>query len=63
MMKVKASDKFMFPLSMDFETYQSSSDVRAAGSQMYDLHAILIHKGSSASQGHYSESCACLLSV
>lgn len=53
MMKVKASDKFMFPLSMDFGPYQSADNEQAAGSQIYDLHAILIHKGASASHGHY----------
>lgn len=53
-MKVKATDKFSFPLSIDFAPYKSSdSNSQDAGSQQYDLQAILIHKGSSASQGHY----------
>ena len=56
MMKVKASNKFSFPLSLDFAPYQSSSAAaHDAGSQQYDLQAILIHKGPSASQGHYGE--------
>ena len=55
MMKVKASDKFSFPLSLDFAPYHSSSAAQEAGSQQYDLHAILIHKGPSASQGHYGK--------
>ena len=58
-MKVKASDKFMFPLSMDFGPFQSADSQVAAQSQMYDLHAILIHKGSSASQGHYGKATYC----
>lgn len=54
LLKVKATDKFSFPLSIDFGPYQSSgSKPDDAGSQLYDLQAILIHKGSSASQGHY----------
>ena len=56
LMKVKATDKFCFPLSIDFAPYQSSNnDDKQAASQLYDLQAILIHKGSSASQGHYGE--------
>lgn len=54
LMKVKATDKFSFPLSIDLGPYQSpSSNAQDAESQQYDLQAILIHKGSSASQGHY----------
>jgi hypothetical protein len=53
-MKVKASDKFSFPLSIDLGPYLSPVDASLdAGLQVYDLQAILIHKGSSASQGHY----------
>ncbi|KAL3150109.1 hypothetical protein ABBQ38_013448 [Trebouxia sp. C0009 RCD-2024] len=55
LMKVKATDKFSFPLSIDLGPYQAphSKQQGAAASQVYDLQAILIHKGSSASQGHY----------
>ncbi len=53
-MKVKASDKFSFPLSINLGPYLSPVDASLdAGVQVYDLQAILIHKGSSASQGHY----------
>lgn len=56
-MKVKATDKFSFPLSIDLGPYQAphSKQQGAAASQVYDLQAILIHKGSSASQGHYGK--------
>ena len=54
LMKVKATDKFSFPLNIDLGPYQSpDSKQQDAVSQVYDLQAILIHKGSSASQGHY----------
>ena len=54
LMKVKASDKFSFPLSINLGPYVSPVDAPLdAGVQVYDLQAILIHKGSSASQGHY----------
>lgn len=56
LLKVKVTDKFSFPLSMDFGPYQSpGSKAEDAGGQLYDLQAILIHKGSSASQGHYGK--------
>ncbi|KAL0020878.1 hypothetical protein WJX77_005350 [Trebouxia sp. C0004] len=54
LMKVKASDKFSFPLSINLGPYLCPVDASLdAGVQVYDLQAILIHKGSSASQGHY----------
>jgi hypothetical protein len=54
LMKVKASDKFSFPLSINLGPYLSPVDASLdAEVQVYDLQAILIHKGSSASQGHY----------
>ena len=55
-MKVKANDKFSFPLSIDFGPYQTPDavDKQTAG-QQYVLQAILVHKGSAASQGHYGE--------
>ena len=65
-MKVKASDKITFPLSIDLEAYLSPVSASGMpGRQVYDLQAILIHKGSSASQGHYGKpasTIACLLS-
>ena len=56
LMKVKASDKFSFPLSIDLGPYLSPVEAcldAGVRVQVYDLQAILIHKGSSASQGHY----------
>lgn len=51
MSKVKVSDKFQFPLELDLGAYLPPE--LAADSAQYDLTAILIHKGTSASHGHY----------
>lgn len=51
MNKVKVSDKFRFPLELDLGAYLPPE--LAAASAQYDLTAILIHKGNSASHGHY----------
>lgn len=51
MNKVKVSDKFRFPLELDLGAYLPPE--LAAESAQYDLTAILIHKGPSASHGHY----------
>lgn len=51
MNKVKVSDKFRFPLELDLGAYLPPE--LAAQSAQYDLTAILIHKGTSASHGHY----------
>ena len=50
MSKVKANDKFRFPIELDLAAYLPPE---AQGGAVYDLSAILIHKGSSASHGHY----------
>ncbi len=50
MSKVKANDKFRFPLELDLSAYLPPE---AQDGAVYDLSAILIHKGSSASHGHY----------
>jgi hypothetical protein len=73
MTKAKASNKFAFPLELDMGVVMASvaqdtghtsmvtgSDGQPVGT--YDLAAVLIHKGSSASHGHYGEwgySCVC----
>ena len=51
MNKVKVSDKFRFPLELDLGAFLPPE--LAAHSSQYDLTAILIHKGPSASHGHY----------
>lgn len=54
MMKVKAADKMSFPLTLDMESLVSqhgNSALQCPG--QYELAAILIHKGPSASHGHY----------
>eukprot|EP00967_Tisochrysis_lutea_P030358 scaffold35646_cov29-Tisochrysis_lutea.AAC.1 len=64
MNKAKASNKFAFPLELDMGLVMASvaqdtghtrtvtgSDGQPVG--MYDLAAVLIHKGASASRGHY----------
>lgn len=49
--RVKANDKFSFPLELESATithnHQESCKI------MYDLEGILLHKGNSARQGHY----------
>ena len=45
--RVKANDKFSFPLELP------ASMITHEGSDVYDLEGILLHKGSSARQGHY----------
>eukprot|EP00889_Picochlorum_renovo_P007271 jgi/Picre1/34301/NNA_001774.t1 len=48
--RVKASDKFSFPMEID--AYMVTHDAQTKGI-MYDLEGILLHKGPSARQGHY----------
>ena len=45
--RVKANDKFSFPLELP------ASMITHEGKEVYYLEAILLHKGSSARQGHY----------
>ena len=57
MAKVKASDKLSFPLCLDLAPILASdapagAPLPAEGTQ-YELVSILIHKGPSASHGHY----------
>ena len=47
--RVKASDKFSFPLEIEASAFTHSGGEPV----MYDLEGILLHKGSSAYQGHY----------
>lgn len=62
--KKKASNKLSFPLSLDMPTVLASvaqdnghggavTDVEGKPAGQYDLVAVLIHKGTSASHGHY----------
>ncbi|KAK9803279.1 hypothetical protein WJX72_005931 [[Myrmecia] bisecta] len=53
MMKVKATDKLSFPQSLDLAAFAPPQQLHGGDTLMYDLVAILIHKGSSASHGHY----------
>ena len=53
MMRVKAGDKFSFPLMLDFDAFSVATVDQAREPALYDLAAILIHKGSNATQGHY----------
>ena len=55
MSKVKANDKFRFPLELDLS---ANLPPEAQDDAVYDLSAILIHKGSSASHGHYGANIA-----
>lgn len=62
--RVKATDRFAFPLELDMAPYlqqgqQQEGQQAQQGQQgggpplVYDLVAILIHKGGSAMHGHY----------
>lgn len=59
MAKVKATDKFSFPTSLNVKTLFGSHsspgnpDAASHEEELYDLAAILFHKGPSASHGHY----------
>lgn len=64
--KMKASDKLSFPLVLDMPSLLASvapehgQGVAACGPggappSEYELAAVLIHKGNSASHGHYGE--------
>lgn len=56
MAKVKASDKLSFPLRLDLAPILASDApprAPALRDTAYELMSILIHKGPSASHGHY----------
>ena len=70
MRRVKANDKISFPAALDMSpflagetsapTSQPAPDSQASipedpALQQYELAAILVHKGGSATQGHYGE--------
>ena len=70
MRRVKANDKLSFPVALDMGPFlagdstpptgqpaspsQATAGLQAACLQ-YELAAILVHKGGSATQGHYGE--------
>lgn len=50
------ADKLSFPLALDLAPLlaaEAAPDAAPAHEQQYELAAILIHKGPSASHGHY----------
>ncbi|PSC68725.1 ubiquitin carboxyl-terminal hydrolase 26 [Micractinium conductrix] len=47
--RIKVSDKFAFPLALDMAPFVGQQP----GSMLYDLEAIMVHKGGSALAGHY----------
>ena len=53
MAKVKVSDKFAFPLEVDMFPFLQPEATASPGCMTYELAGILVHKGGSASQGHY----------
>lgn len=58
MAKVKASDKLSFPLKLDLAPLLAMDSAKQPHEKRqqetnYELMSILIHKGSSASHGHY----------
>ena len=50
--KKKVTSKFSFPRTIDMGDYFSVRGARESRS-LYDLFAILVHKGSMANSGHY----------
>eukprot|EP00873_Tetraselmis_striata_P012784 jgi/Tetstr1/433048/TSEL_022383.t1 len=50
--KVKAHDKFRFPLQLDLGGFVDSAAANEEGTA-YELSSVLIHRGASASSGHY----------
>ncbi len=62
--KVKVADKLSFPLALDLAPLLAADEAPGAApaaEQEYELAAILIHKGPSASHGHYGARGLCLL--
>jgi len=58
MAKVKATNRLSFPLKLDLGHILAMAGAELAASLkdgQYDLMSILIHKGPSASHGHYGE--------
>jgi hypothetical protein len=51
--RIKVADKFTFPLEVDTAKFMGAEDASSAEPDLYDLMAILIHKGGSATHGHY----------
>ena len=58
----KVTDKFAFPRSLDMAAHLPPAAADGGGaSTQYELVAILAHKGSAATSGHYGASvCVCL---
>ena len=60
--RVKATDKFAFPLELKAAAVMGGGDAEGEGADaVYDLEAILIHKGGSATHGHYGMFFWCVL--
>ncbi len=53
--QVKVIDKFEFPLVLNMDGMVSPSDATIGEHQFheYELSAVLLHKGSNATSGHY----------
>ena len=59
----KVTDKYVFPRVLDVSAFLPATDEAAAaagvardGGGLYDLVAILVHKGNAATSGHYGAS-------
>ena len=72
MRRVKATDKISFPVALDMAPFLAGEaspsqeppaaasqpgPAEAAAGQQYELAAILVHKGGSATHGHYGAPC------
>ena len=51
--QVKVSNKFAFPLELDMGGMLSSDAPQLQNESEYELSAVLLHKGSNATSGHY----------
>lgn len=56
--RTKVADKFSFPLELDVGRFVGDTNASSSSSSdLFDLMAILIHKGGNATSGHYGMAC------
>ena len=51
--RVKVSDRFAFPLALDLGGLVGPEATPGGLPPLYELAAVMLHKGASAVQGHY----------
>ena len=55
--KKKSRDTVRFPALIDMAPYLSEEKRQPGKSEIYDLKAVLLHRGDSAYSGHYISHC------